>query len=442
MSLQTGINVKPSSDKITKYMVMVLVAGLLGWGLDGMDGNIYALVIQPAMRELLGPTATAAAIGKYAGINVTLYLLGWATGGIVLGMLADKFGRVKLLTVSILMYSVFTGLTGLATEWWHIGICRFLTGLGSGVEWPIGAALIAETWGHSKYRVRAATIMMSGFAIGFFLASLIYRFFGDLGWRPMFYIGILPALTVFFIRKHLEEPDEFLKVKAKKESIKAEGAVSKEDQLFMENPIVAMFRRKYIRHTIVAITMSSAALIGFWSFSTWLASIVKEVLTTHGVPATEFVALISYASMAFNAGGFFGYVSWGFITDHIGRKATFAIDLVGAIIVTPYALLFDHSYPVLLVTFALVGFFTMGFFGGCAVYIPELYPARMRTTACALTNNVARFLTAGGPFISGMLVAPFGSFSRAVAVMSSVYVLGIIALFFAKETRGAELPTD
>ena len=164
--------------EVSRYQWLILVGTLLGWGLDGFDGNLYALVVGPAVTELLRnagiASPTPAQIGFYGGLNVSVYLVGWGLGALVFGILADYFGRMRVLTISILMYSCFTGLSALSQEWWQLGIFRFLTGLGSGVEWPIGAALIAETW-NNRHRARAAGVMMSGFAIGFF-----YSLFGDL----------------------------------------------------------------------------------------------------------------------------------------------------------------------------------------------------------------------------------------------------------------------
>jgi MFS family permease len=170
---------------ITKYMWLVLITTMLGWGLDATDGTLYSMVVQPAMKELLGAAATPAQIGYYGGLNIAMYLVGWAVGGIAFGILADYFGRVRILSIGILWFAVFTALTGFATQWWHIGVLRFLTGLGSGVESILGANLISETW-NNKYRPKAVSFMMSAYALGAFLAAFIYRIVGPYGWASIF----------------------------------------------------------------------------------------------------------------------------------------------------------------------------------------------------------------------------------------------------------------
>jgi MFS family permease len=250
--------------EVSRYQWLILIGTLLGWGLDGFDGNLYALVVGPAVTELLRnagiANVTPAQIGFYGGLNVTVYLIGWGLGALVMGILADYFGRMRILTVSILMYSLFTGLSALSQEWWQLGIFRFLTGLGSGVEWPIGAALIAETW-TNRHRARAAGLMMSGFAIGFFLASAVYGIAGPLGWRAVFAVGILPALVVVFIRRYLPEPEAFLAIQRRRQALKSAAQLSPQEQRFNRFIFVQLFTPPMLKHTLLGITMSVRACL-------------------------------------------------------------------------------------------------------------------------------------------------------------------------------------
>lgn len=195
---------------ITRTQWLVLAGTTLGWGLDGFAGSLYVLVLGPAMNELLpnsGIGTDGAAIGFYGGLTVALFLTGWATGGILFGMLADYFGRTRVLSVGILTYAVFSALAVFAETWWQLGILRFIAGLGSGVEAPVGAALIAESW-RNRFRARAGGVMMAGYAAGFFMAAAAYALLGDHGWRAMMLLAGIPALVVWFIRRYVPEPPE------------------------------------------------------------------------------------------------------------------------------------------------------------------------------------------------------------------------------------------
>ena len=197
-------------NEISRTQWLVLAGTTLGWGLDGFAGSLYILVLGPAMGELLpntGLQASPATIGYYGGMTVALFLIGWATGGILFGVLADKFGRTRVLSVGILTYAIFSALAAFADTWWQLGLLRFVAGLGSGVEAPVGAALIAETW-RNRFRARAGGIMMSGYAFGFFAAAAAYALLGDHGWRFMLALAGLPALLVWFIRRFVPEPPE------------------------------------------------------------------------------------------------------------------------------------------------------------------------------------------------------------------------------------------
>ncbi len=199
---------------------------------------------------------------------------------------------------------------------------------------------------------------------------------------------------------------------------------------------------KYLRHTVVCMLMSVCALIGTWAIGGWIPNIIREFLQAQGVPTGKHIALVAYGSMVYSLGGWIGYVSWGFITERIGRKPTFGINLLGSLVLSPVLFLLVKNQLLMLVGLFLIGFTFFGYFGGMAVYVPELYPPRMRATALSFVNGSARVLTAFGPFVTGILVAPFGSFAKAAAAISTIYLIGSIALIFAKETRGLPLPED
>ena len=426
--------------EITRYQWLILIGTLLGWGLDGFDGNLYALVVGPAVTELLRnggiATPTPADIGFYGGLNVTLYLVGWGAGALVLGVLADYFGRMRVLTASILLYSLFTGLSALSQQWWHLGIFRFLTGLGSGVEWPIGAALIAETW-TNRHRARAAGIMMSGFALGFFLASATYGLIGGFGWRAVFAVGILPALVVVFIRRYLPEPEAFLAIQERRKQLKAAAQLSPEEQRFTRFIFAQLFTTPLLKHTVLGIVMSVGGLFAFWSVTTWAPQIVRDLMAGQGITGNAAIPYVTASNMALNGGGFIGYATWGFIADRIGRRGALLLSFLSALVGTWLLFPFQTSFVAYMLLLPVVGFGIFGFFSGSAVYFPELFPSHVRATACALCNNIGRLITAPGPFFAGLLVAAFaGSFGLATTAIASTLVVGIVALAFARETNG------
>ncbi|HEX2055907.1 MAG TPA: MFS transporter, partial [Nitrospiraceae bacterium] len=199
---------------ITRYQWLVLFVAWLGWVFDAMDATIYAIVLHPALHDLLAGTAgsgTASSeqIGWYGGLIFSVFLVGWAVGGIVFGMVADHLGRTTTLIATILIYAVFTGLAALSQDWWHLAIYRFLTALGIGGEWAAGAAIVAETWPESK-RAKAAGILQSAWAAGFFLAAIANLLLKDHGWRTLFLVGVLPAFVALLVRWWVKEPDRWV----------------------------------------------------------------------------------------------------------------------------------------------------------------------------------------------------------------------------------------
>lgn len=430
-AVQDGAN----ESKISRYAYIVLLTTFLGWAMDAMDSSFFSLVLKPAITDLLGGAATPAQLGTYGGIVMSCYLVGWATGGIVFGLLTDYLGRVKMLTYGILCYSLFTGLCALATSVPMLGVFRFMTGLGSGPEFAIGAALITEIW-RSEHRAKAVGIMMSGFSFGYFCAAFLYYFIGSLGWRPVFVVGILPALLILIIRRHLKEPDKFQEVQAKRSKLKAEGKVDKELQNFTLKQI---FAGPYLKLTIVNILIATAALIGNWAVGQWIPTIANLILTGAGTDPALIVKKVSIVSMVYNGGGFIGYFSWGFIAEKWGRKPGFIMSFLGASIMAPILFMGPQTYTMYILLSPLLGYFIFGSFSGLAIYMAESYPTHIRATGSSFCLNISRYLVAIAPMFTGVLVAAFGGFQSMALILSSAFVVGLIATFFIRETRGTEI---
>lgn len=427
---------------ITRTQWLVLAGTTLGWGLDGFAGSLYVLVLGPAMNELLpnsGIDTDGAAIGFYGGLTVALFLVGWATGGILFGILADYFGRTRVLSVGILTYAVFSALAVFAETWWQLGILRFIAGLGSGVEAPVGAALIAESW-RNRFRARAGGVMMAGYAAGFFVAAAAYALLGDHGWRAMMLLAGIPALVVWFIRRYVPEPPEIgAHLQARKER-KALGRNNDHDRFVLRR----LFTPPLLHPMLVCTALATGALISFWSVSTWYPQIIRQMTAAGGLDRTVADHRVAMAAMLFNAGGVIGYATWGFVADAIGRKKAFLIGFVVSAVAIAWAFPIDRSYTEMLVAMPLLGFGLFGALSGTFIYGPELFPPSVRATALAICNSVGRFITALGPFTAGVIAASWfgGNLGIATASVSAIGLVAIIGLAFARETRGEPMPVD
>lgn len=434
--------IESNQPKITKYMLIVLITTFLGWSLDAMDSSFFSLVLKPAITELMGGTASDAQLGTYGGIVMSCYLIGWATGGILFGLLTDYLGRVRMLVYGIACYSLFTGLCALATSVPMLALFRFMTGLGSGPEFAIGAALITEVW-RAEHRAKGIGIMMSGFSFGYFLAAVLYYFIGGWGWRPVFLVGILPAILIVIIRRHLDEPekwkDSIAKRKLAKQKAANEARVTGAMEEYQTFTLKQIFMGPYLKLTLLNIVIATAALIGNWAVGQWIPTIANLMLTAQGLDAVEIVKKVSIVSMVYNGGGFLGYFTWGFFAEWWGRKPSFIMSFLGASIIAPILFLGVQSYEMYILLSPILGFCIFGSFSGLAIYMAESYPTHIRGTGSTFCLNISRYLVAIAPMFSGVLVAAFGGFQYMASILSIAFVVGLIAALFIKETKGIEI---
>lgn len=406
--------------ELTPYQWRVLLCACLGWALDIMDGYLYAIILFPAMSELLG-TSQNAVIGWYGGIILSIFMIGWAMGGLIFGPIADRYGRSKTMALTILIYAGFTGLCAIAGSWQELAFYRFMTGLGIGGEWSAGAALIAESW-PAKSRAKAAGIMQASGGIGFFLASLLYLFIGPYGWRWVFALGIFPAIVAFYIRSSLEEPQRWVQAKAN-----AAG-----------NPLRSLFVKPVRRDVIVGTCLAVVATFGYQGAIQWVPSWVTALLQAQGPRAV--IPQVSLVTSVLNGGGILGCLCFPLVADRWGRKVALTIYFLGAAIAVPVMFFFVQDYFLAVLVSPLVGFFGAGVFTGFAIYLPELFPTVIRATAQGFCYNFARFFSAAAPFVAGAMVSAHGSFARAITAVGLVYLLGLVVLIFARETQGQILP--
>ena len=419
---------------VTRYQWLVLFVAWLGWVFDSMDATIYALVLHPALEELLGVSSGGAPVSQehiawYGGLILSLFLIGWAVGGIAFGVLADRFGRTKTLIATILIYALFTGLAALSQDWWHLAIYRFLTALGIGGEWAAGAAIVAEVWPEEK-RAKAAGILQSAWAAGFFLAAFINLLLRGHGWRVLFLVGILPAFVALLVRMWVKEPERWVQSKI----------LEMQDPEAKPAKLGRLFQGELLRPTLCGSLLAFTAVCGLWGSTNWTPTLIRTLPDMEGLAKSVVGEYVSYAVMALNLGAFVGYLSFGPIADRFGRRAAFALMCLGSLVMLPITFLTPHSYWHVLLLLPILGFFNNGIFSGFPIYLPELYPTRLRATGAGFCFNAGRVLASIGPFLTGLLVATFGTFGKAASSIAVIYLVGLAVLPFAPETRGQKLP--
>ncbi len=419
---------------VSPYQWLVLLVAWLGWVFDSMDATIYSLVLTPALRELLAGAAPGGqvpveSIAWYGGVIFAIFLVGWAVGGMLFGVFADRFGRTRTLIFTILIYAVFTGLAALSATWWQLAIYRFLTALGIGGEWAAGAALVAEVWPEDR-RAKAAGILQSAWAAGFLFAAVINLVLGRHGWRPMFLVGVAPALVALFVRWWVREPDRWLKARDQERLSGAPRGAR----------IPELFRPEHRRATLVGSGLAFVAVAGLWGATNWTPTLVSALPSLRGMDAGQLSRYASYATMALNAGALAGYLAFGPLADRWGRRPAFALMCAGSLVMLPVTFLTPHAYGQVLLLLPLLGFFNNGIFSGFPIYLPELYPTRIRATGTGFCFNAGRMLAATGPLMTGWLVAGVGSFGRAASAVALVYLAGLVIVWFGPETRGRPLP--
>lgn len=452
---------RPWYKMLNSYHWFVLVVAALGWLFDTMDQQLFVLARVDAMRELLtvdGVAPDKAVIAKYSGYATTIFLLGWATGGIAFGVMGDRIGRAKTMLLTILIYSLCTGLSALSTGFWDFSVYRFLTGLGVGGEFAVGVSLVAEVM-PNRARPFALGLLQALSAIGNVTAALISMFLGHLesggaftelvvggtpvkAWRIMFVIGILPSLLAIAIRRRLKEPERW-------QSTVQEGAVVKKAGSYS-----ALFGDpRWRKRALVGLVLASAGVIGLWSIGFFtpdlLDSVLRKSYADTGMSDAEINGHVTFwkgiSSLMINIGAFFGIYSFAIVTSYTGRRPAFAISFILAMgsTIMVFALMQDKAQILWMVP--IMGFCQLSLFGGYAIYFPELFPTYLRSTGTSFCYNVGRIVAAVGPAALGLMTSfVFQNKEEpmrwAGVTMCSIFVIGLLALPFAPETKGHPLP--
>lgn len=423
---------------LTRYQWTIFFVVWLGWALDATDFGLFSIVLKPALTDLLGGNPPPAAIGRIGGILAMTGLLGWAFGGFFFGIVADYIGRVRTLSLSILIYSVFTAAQGFSHTPLELGVFRFLGGLGTGGEIIVGIPLVAEAFAET-HRARVLGVMMTGGGFGGLIGGWVYGLVGPYGWRWVFFVGVVPALLLALIRRGIGEPERFEAVRARRLAAKAGGA-SSEDHEFLRFVPLQLFSRQNIYSTLVGLMFCVGTLLAIWTTVIWLPTIITQMLGNQGIKGAAAIPYVSHSIMLWGIGGIFGYSCFGFIADGIGRRPAIVFYNLGtlALGLVLFLALKDYTfYPYLL---PIYGFFVIGVFSGHAVYLPELFPTHVRATAVSFCNGTGRIVTSTGPLIAGLLVGYFGGFTQGAAIMTGFALLSILAMFLGRETREDPLP--
>jgi len=398
---------------INKTQWYALLAAMMGWALDAFDVLLYVFALTTIMKEW-NLTATQ------AGFLASVTLFASSFGGIVFGVIADRIGRKNALMATVLIFSIMSGVSGLTQNIWQLAIARTLLGLGMGGEWASGALLVSETW-PPEHRGKAIGIMQGGWAIGYILAAIVAgTILPWLGWRVLFFIGIIPALFTVWVRTKVEEPEIWVKSHEKKKE---------------PFSLTQIFRPDLIRYTVCCTIIASFVMFGYWGLFTWLPGFLSSSADKGGAGLS--IVKSSLWIIPTMVGAFFGYITFGFIADKFGRRPTFAAFLlICAVLVYIYGNTRDATLLMILGPF--VGFFGSGYFSAFGAFISELYPTRARGAGLGFTYNVGRMASAAAPTTVGFAATKYGV-GAALTITAIAFFIGAISIFLVPETKAIKM---
>lgn len=413
-------------QKLTRRaQVLTLSAAFLGWMFDGLEMGIFPLVARPALLEMHTTTLTTGEMEGFVqlwmGIVTAAFLIGAALGGLVFGWLGDRIGRVRAMTASILCYSLFTGLCYFAQQPWHLGALRFIAALGMGGEWSLGVALVMEIW-PSRLRPLMAGIIGAAANFGFLLVGLIATVWPvtPTNWRWLLLLGAAPALLTFFIRIFVPESERW------KEAVKGKDI----------KPLKEILSPPLLSRTIFATLFASIPLIVTWGIVQWIP------LWTDQMAGPDRPSAKAVSSSVIAVAAILGCLVAPLLGKRFGRRPAY-FAMCAATIIAAYFLfaVVDTYGPLFMVGVFLVGFFATSFYGWLPLYLPELFPTRVRATAQGVAFNAGRILAAIGAWNMATIMGWFDrSYSKAGLAISMVYVIGMILIWFAPETKDKPLP--
>ena len=416
--------------RLNRQQILGFWAAWTGWTLDGMDSVIYALVLAPALAELLprsGMEVSPARIGYVGSVMFALFLVGWGCS-FAWGPIADRFGRTKALAATILVYALFTGAAAFAQNVWELGAFRLLAGIGVGGEWAMAGTYVAEAWPEDR-RAMGAGYLQTGYYFGFFVAAALnYTVGAHYGWRAMFLCGLVPVVVSVLTLFKVQEPARW----------KAHEAEAKRS-----HPLVEILSPRYRKRTIVNAALLSVAIIGLWAGALYEPAAITTLAKKAGMDAAGAAKMVSLGTGVLSLGTILGCLALPPLAERIGRKRTLAVFFAGMMVTIPLAFGWSFYLEHGLTPFISI-LFLMGFAGGnfttFSIWLPEQYDTRVRATAFAFCTSVGRFLGAGVNFALGGVVLRMGTLGTPIAWTGAAFALGILIVPFALETRGQRLP--
>jgi MFS family permease len=421
----------PRKTPLNRSQIAGFWGAWAGWTLDGMDSFIYALVLTPALAELLprsGYAATPSNIGLAGSILFALFLVGWGLS-FIWGPIADRFGRTRVLAGTIFMFAIFTGLAATAQSVWALGIYRFLAGVGIGGEWALAGTYVAEAWPEDR-RKMGAGYLQTGYYAGFFIAAALNYTVGvHFGWRAMFLTGAIPVVVAIYVLLRVKEPEKWQKSEA--------------SHVHRGRPLREIFGAEYRKRTIVACTLLTIAIIGLWAGAVYEPSAVIQLATKAGATKAQAIRTASVATGLLSIGTILGCLALPPLAERIGRKWTLAIYFAGMAVSIAASFGWAFYLENGLVPFMAL-LFVLGFFGGnfalFTLWLPEQFATRVRATAFAFCTSVGRFVGAGVNFLLGAAVLNMHTLGVPVALTAIAFVVGLFIIPFAPETKGKALP--
>lgn len=414
---------------VTRYQWLVLVIASIGWLFDAYEGQIFNITRNDLLTDLLRASYNAPEVRKWGEVFLGVFLAGGALGGILFGSLADRFGRKPIMVVTILFYSVFAGLTFFATQLWHVGVLRFLVAMGVGGEWAVAATLVAEVF-PKHARAHAGGIFHATSTFGTWIAAAVGLAVGT-HWRYAYLISVLPALLVLWVWASVKEPESWTGARDRA-AAGTGGKLGSFRELFTH--------RLWGPRALLGTVLAAVGLATFWSVTVAGQDLMLDLLRRSGVEHNKAVADAKFAyGVIQTIGGAIGLVSFGPLCVWLGRRRAFIGMQLLSLIVVPVTCFLPKTEMQLMLLLPLMGFCTLGTHAGFAVYFPELFPNHLRSTGAGFCFNAGRLVASPVLVFSGALKSAVG-LQLAITLMSLLFVIGIIVMFFLPETKDQPLP--
>ena len=422
---------KPWYAGVTRYEWLVLAIASAGWIFDAFEGQIFNITRNQLLADILKAGGTDAAIKRYGDVFLAIFLAGGTFGGMLFGSMADRWGRRPMMAVTILMYSIFSGVTFFAQSLWQVGVARFLVAMGVGGEWAVAASLVAEVF-PKEARAHASGIFHATSVLGVWAAAAAGLAVGS-QWRYAYLISVVPAVLVFWVMASVKEPEKWRVAGAK--AAAQEGPKMGSFLDLLGNP-------RWRSRALLGMLLAAVGLGTFWAVTVAVQDLARELLLRKGVAAAQAAQQAKFAYGFCEVTGMgLGLLAMGPFCVRLGRRRAFALMHLGAFLIVPITCYVPSTYGQLLVLLPVFGFLTGGIHSGYAVYFPELFPTHLRATGAGFCFNGGRIVAASALVLSGQLKAlPEMDLRLAITLMGLLFPLGLLIIFFMPETKGQPLP--